>query len=784
MLKAKYRWVSQAVDQARAEALAAACHVSLMTAQLLILRGAGTPDCADLFLHPEKDAFHDPFEMRGMDKAVARIRQAIANHQDVRIFGDYDVDGVTATSLFVRALRQAKASVSWFIPNRFRDGYGPNVSAVEAAAEAGVRLIVTVDSGIAAPAPAARARELGIDYIVTDHHQPPPDLPEAFAVLNPKQPGCPYPFKELSGAGVVLKIVQALFPDEQFDPRWLDLAAIGTIADLVPLLGENRKIACQGLKQINGGSYAGINALKKQAGTAERVDSEAVGFQLGPRLNAAGRLEDAAPAMQLLLTDDQEEAARAAQQLDELNRDRKALVETITEQADSQAQPYVARGDRALVLAGAGWHQGVIGIAASKLVERYYRPVIMLSIDEEKGVAKGSGRSVEAFDLYAGLSACASDLRQFGGHTMAAGLTIDQHRIDDFRSDFAQYAAQSLEGKPLVASISVAGTLTPDEVTPEFIAELSDLAPFGISNPKPVFELDAARLQRVQAIGRNKDHLKLMLKGRSSTLDAIGFRLGEAARQIASSDRVSVLGGCAINEWNGFRKAQFIIQDLRVDGVQVFDWRSETHVREKMNELSALPATYLAFRSDTKERLRIECSVTPFSPDLVVTDPVLVLLDLPQTEADLAALYARSPAVDRIYACFSHARDHYFTAFPQREQFTWLYRVILTRQAFPIDPTLRQIAKHKGWSERMVYFMTRVFFELGFVRIEKGILHAVHAPEKKPLSASKTYQNEKKQLELEDLFCYSPISSLKNWFDLQKTHRGEAVLLEETIDGL
>lgn len=784
MLPSKYQWIVQEADEARAKELARALHLSPVTARLLILRGAGTPDRAGLFLHPERDVFHDPMQMRGMREAVDRIQEAIAQHEKIRIFGDYDADGVTSTALFVRALRAAGADVSLFIPNRFKDGYGPNVGAVEAAAAAGVRLIVTVDSGIAAPDPARRAKELSIDYIVTDHHQPPEQLPEAFAILNPKQPGCSYPFKDLCGAGVALKVVQALFPDKTFDPRWFDLAAIGTIADLVPLLGENRLIAYKGLNQMSMGSFVGINALKAQAGVSGPVDSDVIGFQMGPRLNAAGRLEDAAPALRLLLTDDPSEAQSLAERLETLNRDRKALVESITVEADSQAKVYAARGDKAFVLAGKGWNQGVIGIAASKIVERYHRPTVILSIDEEKSVAKGSGRSIDLFNLYEGLATCASDLKQFGGHKMAAGLTLAIASIESFREKFAAHAAEVLANKPLLPTVAVAGTVTPDQVTTDFINELAALAPFGTGNPKPVFQMNDVTMTKVRLIGRDQDHLKGVFQGQEQELDGIGFRLGAEAKQIATSDHLSVLGECGINEWNGFRKAQFVIHDLRVDGLQLFDWRSEKRLREKLAELSAVSSVYLAFREDTGDRLRLETEITAYDSALVVHEPVLVLLDLPQDASELATLLARSPAVHRIYAVFSHDRDHFFSAFPQREHFVWLFALIRKRRSFPIDPTLHQIATYKGWSERMVYLMTRVFFELGFVRIDKGVLRFVAAPEKKPLSASTTYQNEKKQMELEDLFCYSPISSLKDWFDLQKKHRGEEVLPEGTINGL
>lgn len=783
LLKSNYRWILKRADEEKVRALTDALHISTLTARLLVLRGIDRPNKADIFLHTEKAQFHDPMKMLGMKEAAERIIRAVRDQEVIRVFGDYDADGVTSTALLIRALRKMGARVTSYIPNRFKDGYGPNVRAVEKAEEDRVGLIVTVDSGIAALEAASRARELGIDYIVTDHHEPPAVLPNAFAILNPKQPECDYPFKGLSGAGVALKLVQAICPD-QLNDGWIALASVGTVADLVPMRDENRLIVSKGLRAMDGGSLAGIDALKIKAGISGTMDSDMIGFQLAPRLNAAGRLADADAALCLLLADSAGEAAPLADRLEELNRQRKALADKIMIEADKEASGYYRRGDKALVLAGKNWHQGVIGIVASRIVEKYYRPTIILSIDEQSGAAKGSGRSIDGFNLYRGLERSSEHLTQFGGHQMAAGLSLPEEEIDAFREDFNLAAAESLDDQAFVPRLAVDGECTPDQITVDQIEELDKMAPFGTDNPRPTFRMDTVRLSRISAAGREKAHLKVTFQGREKELDGIGFGLGGRLEQISPIDCPTVIGNCSINEWNGFRKPQFLIEDLCIDGPQIFDWRSEQRIREKISALPSESATLLAFHPESAERLRIGNSVTLFEPGMSVSRPSLVLLDLPEQEDQLSELTVNSPRVHRVYAVFYHQREHYFSSFPSRNHFVWYYALIRQEHSFMLDAMAPKIARYKGWPERTIHFMTKVFFELGFVKIEKGLLTENSAPVKAPLTASLTYRKEKKQLELEDLFCYSPLSSLKTWFEKQMKYRDKATEPEGTMNGL
>ncbi|MCO7126403.1 single-stranded-DNA-specific exonuclease RecJ [Sporolactobacillus shoreicorticis] len=770
MLKSKNYWKIKKVDEEKMQRLSESLHISVLTARLLVARGFDDAEQAKHFLHCESMKFYESMKMKGMDKAVVRVSKAVTNGEQIRVFGDYDADGVTSTAILIRALTSIGAHVSYYIPNRFKDGYGPNVGAVEQAKKDGVTLIITVDSGIAASDPAECAKRMGIDYVITDHHEPPDQLPEAFAILNPKQKDCPYPFKGLSGAGIALKLAQAICPSDTFDEKLVALAAIGTIADLVPLVDENRLIAYLGLKTMNAGSLPGIDALKIKASGAGMVDSDVIGFQMAPRLNAAGRMNDARAALELLLTEDVSEAAALAEQLDSLNQDRRAIVDRIAREADAQAAGYISRGDKALVLAGTDWHQGVIGIAASKIVGKYYRPVIILSIDEETGIAKGSGRSIEGFNLYQGLKDASNYLIQFGGHQMAAGMTVAKNEIDAFRKAFADAAARVLQPEDLVPQLTIDGVSSVDDLSVDLIEELAQLAPFGTDNPRPLFQIEQAPLAKLGAVGRNNNHLKVTLKGGEKELEAIGFGFGSWMSRISPNDHLVAVGELGINEWNGFRKVQLLIRDLCVEGIQVYDWRSVRDIHEKTAQLVEDSVTLLAFQPETAAHFQLEGIVQVYESGMSVPSDAVAFLDLPDDEAQLADMIGSNPQLNRFYCIFYHPEDHYFTVFPERDHFVWYYALIRKRHSFDVQEMIRQIAGYKGWSEQSISLMTQVFFELGFVKIEKGFLTENPSPVKAPLTSSDTYRKEKMQRRLEARFCYSPIGELKQWIMAQFMH--------------
>lgn len=430
MLKSKTRWVVRKPDQHLVQMLANELKITPLTASLLVNRGLDTVDAARYFLFG-KDDFHDPFLLKGMDLAVNRIRQAIEHHERILIYGDYDADGISSTSLLMLTLLDFGAMVDFYIPNRFTEGYGPNEQAFRQAKENGFSLIITVDTGIAAVHEAAVAKELGLDLIITDHHEPGPVLPTALAIIHPKLPDSTYPFRELAGVGVAFKLAHALYG--KTPEHLLEIAVIGTVADLVSLKGENRLIVKKGLEQLRSTKNIGLKAIFKSAGIDPlTINEETIGFTLGPRINAVGRLKDADLAVRLLLTDDPEEAEIFATEIEVLNKTRQEIVNTITAEAIEEVEThYSGPENKVLVIGREGWNAGVIGIVASRLVEKFYRPVIVLSFDRDKGLAKGSARSIQGFDLFHNLSTCRDILPHFGGHPMAAGMTLKLDDVDE-----------------------------------------------------------------------------------------------------------------------------------------------------------------------------------------------------------------------------------------------------------------------------------------------------------------------------------------------------------------
>src|SRR5688500_3625 len=487
-------WNHLPCDDERSAALAAALNVHPTIARLLCMRGFGDAEEAFRFLNPSLDHLHDPFKLADMDKAIPRLERAVAQRERIAIHGDYDVDGITSTVILRRALEMLGGDVIHFLPERMRDGYGLQPAAIERLHADGVRLIVSVDCGIRAGEAARRARELGVDLIITDHHEPEGTLPPALAVINPKRADCSYPDKNLAGVGVALKVVQALCTragKEKWLPAFVKIAAIGTLADVVPLVGENRVIAKLGLQSLSRGRHTvGLRALLEASGlTGKTIDSYQVGFILAPRVNAAGRMSTPDIATRLLLATDEgslEEARALAQQLNDENLKRQAEEADLVAQAKKAIETDPAIGaHNVLVVGGEGWHRGVIGIVASKLVDAFCKPAIVLSVDG--GIAHGSCRSIPAFDMLDGLERCAEFFLRYGGHRQAAGLTMDAAHIPAFRARINAHAKEVLEPDQLRPRLRIDGALNLKHITPDLVEGLNAMAPFGLANPRPVF---------------------------------------------------------------------------------------------------------------------------------------------------------------------------------------------------------------------------------------------------------------------------------------------------------
>jgi single-stranded-DNA-specific exonuclease len=553
-----------------AKALGAALHLHPAVARLLCMRGLGDPDVAQRFLHPTMAHLHDPYLLADMGKAVERIERAIAAKERIAIHGDYDVDGITSTVILRRALEMLGGEVVHFIPERLRDGYGLQPAAIERLHGEGVHLVISVDCGIRGTEAALRARELGMDLIITDHHEPDGTLPPALAVINPKRHDCTYPDKNLAGVGVALKLVQALCQradKTKWLPAFVKIAAIGTLADVVPLVGENRVIAKLGLESLSTGRHTvGLRALLEASGlTGKTIDSYHVGFILAPRVNAAGRMSTPDIATRLLLATDEaagEEARGLAQQLNEENLKRQTEEADLVAQAKKAIETDPAIGaHNVLVVGGEGWHRGVIGIAASKLVDAFHKPAIVLSVDGD--VAHGSCRSIPAFDMLDALERCADLFLRFGGHKQAAGLTMEAAKVPEFRARINAHANAVLEPDQLRPRLRIDGNLNLKQITPDLVDGLNMMAPFGLANPRPIFH--AMPVEVVDGPRPLKDrHLKMTFRQDGRSFRAIAWRAAERAAFLTEHRAgVNLAFSLDQNEFQGETYLELTVADFK-----------------------------------------------------------------------------------------------------------------------------------------------------------------------------------------------------------------------------
>ena len=566
-------WETVACDAAPVDVLTRELGISPITARLLCIRGLGDPERARRFLAPSLDDLHDPFLLADMVPAVERVLGAIARKERVAIHGDYDVDGVTSTVILRRALELLGADVIHFIPERLRDGYGLQTPALDRLHAEGVRLVISVDCGIRAADAARHAASLGLDLIITDHHEPDDALPSALAVINPKRHDCTYPYKNLAGVGVALKLVQALCLKagrERWLPAFVKIAAIGTLADVVPLTGENRVIAKLGLGMLSSGPHkVGLRSLLDVCGlTGKELDSYHIGFVIGPRVNAAGRMSTPDLAARLLLASDEamaDEARGLAEQLDSENLRRRKEEAAIVAEARKVVETDLDVGSRSvIVVAGEGWHRGVIGIVASKLVDAFHRPAIVLSQDGD--TAHGSCRSIPSFNMLGALESCAELMTKFGGHKQAAGLTIESLRIRELRARVNEYADRRLQPDDLRPRLWIDGSLTFRSISEQVVSDLSQLAPFGIGNPRPVFR--ASNVEVVDGPRLLKErHLKMSFRQEGRVIRGIAWRAADRESFVAAHrSAIDVAFSLERDVWNGERYLQLSVADFRASG--------------------------------------------------------------------------------------------------------------------------------------------------------------------------------------------------------------------------
>lgn len=554
------KWECYEVDENKVENLARKYSLSKLLAKILVNRNIIEDEKINIFLNPTRRDFYDPFLMPDMGKAVDRIIKAIKTHEKIMIFGDYDVDGITSITVLKKFLLNRGAQVSQYIPNRLNEGYGLNKEAVKHIVDEQYTLMVTVDCGISGIEEIDYANSLGIETIVTDHHEPGEILPNALAVVDAKRKDNEYPFNQLAGVGVVFKLIQAISQklnlEEKEYLKYLDIVCVGTISDIVPLVDENRVITKLGLKLVEVTKNIGLKTLIELSGY-KKIDSSTISFGIAPRINACGRMGHAEEALKLFLTESEQEAREIALKLNEYNAKRQEIEKKIFDEAVEQIEQN--NDDEVIVLGKENWHHGVIGIVSSKITDLYFKPSILICFEEKNG--KGSGRSIPGFDLYEALRNCNKNIKRFGGHSMAIGITVEKEKFEDFKKDFIKYAHGS-DINDIIPVIDIDEEVTLKDISVRDVAELKLLEPFGEANKTPLFLLKNLKIHSIRALSEGK-HLKLSLKDDNYWIDSIGFNLGHLSEEYRIGDKVDIVGTLEINQYNGRESIQINMKDIR-----------------------------------------------------------------------------------------------------------------------------------------------------------------------------------------------------------------------------
>lgn len=556
------KWEFYNQEQDKVKKLVEKFKISELLATVLVNRNIVEDDDVELFLNPTRNDFHDPYLMPDMKQAVQRIINAIKNNEKTIIYGDYDVDGITSITVLSKFLKERGLNVESYIPNRLNEGYGLNKAAIKKIADEGFKLIITVDCGISGTEEVEYAYNLGMEVIVTDHHEPLDELPKALAVIDCKRKDSKYPFNSLAGVGVAFKLIQAIGLELRIDEKeylkYLDIVAIGTISDIVPLVDENRVIAKLGLKLIEVTRSPGVRALLNAAGYKE-INSNTVSFGIAPRINACGRMGHEREALDLFLTENIVEANRITNTLNEYNKNRQSIEKRIFEEVVAKIESEHLDKKNSIVLGAENWHHGVIGIVASKVTELYFKPSILVCFEGNEG--KGSGRSIPGFDLHAALCATSNYLEKYGGHEMAVGLSLKRDKFENFRKAFEEKAEQA-HTEEIVPVIKIDKEIELKDISLESVKSLNLLEPFGEANKTPIFIYRNLRIDSIRALSEGK-HLKLTLKDKNTIINAIGFNMGSYSEEYQLGDKIDVIGVLEINSFNGMECVQINMKDIR-----------------------------------------------------------------------------------------------------------------------------------------------------------------------------------------------------------------------------
>lgn len=706
--------------------------------QLVLARQLATAESLDTFAK-EETIHHDPFLFSEMSKIITRINEAIDQGEPILIYGDYDADGVTGTSILVRCLRELGALVDYYIPNRFYEGYGPNEDAFMQAIADGYQLVITVDNGIAGVDEAEILLEHGVDLIITDHHQVKETLPRAYAILHPELDEN-YPFHHLSGAGVALKVAEALL-QEVIPEDFYAIAMLGTIGDVVPLIDENRSIVKRGLAALRETEIEGLNAMMDLAGTEKSEVTEVnVGFELCPRLNAPGRMDEAALSVECLIAESEEEAKLIADQIESFNSERQKVTQKVLEEATKLVDAKTLAKKKVVILYSPNWHEGILGIVAGRLAKQWQKAVFVVT-DDHEGFLKGSARAVEGYHLFELLNKCQDLIERFGGHALAAGITFAPENLQALE-DKMNELLQEVEVTP---SLQVDLSLPLADLNISFVEQLSILAPFGEGNRPPVIELKNVYVKNVKPIGNKLQHLKFTLYQEKHSVDVIAFNQAPLAMYLTPDTLFSFVGEAKINEWNGNRSVQFHFIDVLCNEFQLIDLRNRQAYEQRKDQLQ-LATTY----TNAAEIDDIE---------------TWVINQLPSSKEELMTLITRKKPGNIVIAPLESN-----VTFAPREKFVSVYKVVKQHGPITLNHQMINYFMRLGISKNELLFILQVFFEVELVIIKNGSVFPTDSVTKRDLAEAPTYQSQKAKLEMLEFFELTTWSELKTTF---KTAREE-----------
>ncbi len=563
----KKKWLLREFDKQRVVEMSKKFHISPLTAIILYNRGIRDDQAIDRFLSKDLSVLHDPYLLQDMEKAASRIRQAQEKKEKITIYGDYDVDGITSIAILYKHLREMGIEVDYYVPDRMQEGYGINRDALDKIREGGTSLIITVDTGITAVEESEYAKEIGLDVIVTDHHECKEQIPAVYASVDPKRKDCAYPFKSLAGVGVVFKLIQALDDKESLPElmeKYSDLMCLGTVADISPLVDENRVIVTEGLKRFRATKNVGLKALIDVSTNGKAITTSTIGYTIAPRINASGRLGCASRSVELFLTDDENRAKELAESLCEENTLRQQTEQKMFREAMEYLETHPeVKDDNVIVIPHENWHHGIVGIVSSKITEKFYKPSILFAIDGDE--AKGSGRSVTGFNLFGALESSSDLLEKFGGHELAAGLTIKAENIEEFRKKINDCSKDQFSETMLTPTILLDAAIKVPYITMETVNDINRLQPFGVDNPTPLFAVRNIKIHKISVMSEGK-HLRMTLLKDGKYLDSVGFGMGEYYQHLQEGDFIDVAFSLDINDYKGFQNVQLILKDIKKNG--------------------------------------------------------------------------------------------------------------------------------------------------------------------------------------------------------------------------